>query len=130
MGGPFWAKKQAAAWSIPKGEPEPDESDMDAALREFGEEIGTPAPVVDYELLGEFTQPSGKVVVVFAAESDFEVDVIHSNTFTTEWPPHSGTMAEFPEMDDARWVTLDDARLKLVKGQLVALDALTRRLGP
>jgi len=129
MGGPFWARKDAAAWSIPKGEYQPDEDPFVAARREFAEEIGTPTPEAEYTPLGEFRQPSGKVVTVFAAETDFGVDQVHSNTFTVEWPPRSGTMQEFAEVDDARWVGLAEARVKLVRGQLPVLDALTQHLG-
>ncbi|MET4782390.1 NUDIX domain-containing protein [Glaciihabitans sp. UYNi722] len=124
MGGPFWAKKDAAAWSIPKGEPLEGEADLAAALREFAEEIGTPAPDIDYVRLGDFRQSSGKVVTVFAAESDFFVESVTSNSFDLEWPPRSGRIQHFPEIDDARWLTLDEARTKIVKGQLPALDAL------
>ena len=128
MGGPFWAKKDAAAWSIPKGEPLDGEGDLDAALREFAEEIGTPAPPAAWTLLGEFVQPSRKVVVVFTAETDFSVEKVSSNLFETEWPPRSGRMRQFPEIDDARWFPLDAARDKVVKGQIAVLDALAARL--
>ena len=128
MGGPFWARKDAAAWSIPKGEYEPGEDPFVAARREFAEEIGQPPPDVEYAELGEFRQPSGKVVTVFSAEADFAPERVQSNTFTVEWPPGSGTLREFPEIDDARWVGLAEARLKLVRGQLPVLDALTELL--
>lgn len=127
MGGPFWARKQEHAWSIPKGEFGDDETPLDTALREFAEEIGVPAPVAvdDCRLLGEFRQRSGKVVTVFTASAaDFEVDAVRSNSFEMEWPPRSGQMQSFPEIDDARWVALDDARPLLVAGQVPALDAL------
>lgn len=126
MGGPFWSRKDAAAWSIPKGLYAPDEEPLAAALREFAEEIGTAAPAADYALLGEFRQSSGKVVTVFAAEADFVVDTIVSNTFSLEWPPRSGRMQDFPEIDAAGWFALDVAREKLVKGQLPMLDALAK----
>lgn len=128
MGGPFWARKDAAAWSIPKGEFLPGEDPFAAARREFEEEIGVPAPEADYLLLGEFRQASGKVVTVFAAEADLAVDRVVSNTFELEWPRGSGILREFPEMDDARWVGVDEARLKLVRGQVPVLDALTQLL--
>jgi len=128
MGGPFWARKDAAAWSIPKGEYEPGEDPFVAARREFAEEIGQPPPDVEYAELGEFRQPSGKVVTVFSAEADFAPERVQSNTFTVEWPPGSGTLREFPEIDDARWVGLAEARVKLVRGQLPVLDALTELL--
>jgi predicted NUDIX family NTP pyrophosphohydrolase len=139
MGGPFWSKRDAGAWSIPKGEisavatvgdpgvsggPESGESEIEAALREFEEEIGSPPPDVPYIRLGEFVQSSGKVVIAFAAETDFSVARVVSNTFSIEWPRHSGRIQEFPEMDDARWVPAAAAREKLVKGQAPILDAL------
>ena len=124
MGGPFWARKDAAAWSIPKGEFLPDEDTLLAARREFVEEIGVPAPELDYVELGEFRQSSGKVVIAFAAESDFEVDEVHSNTFPVEWPPRSGRIQEFPEIDRAEWMPLADAEWRLVKGQVPLLEAL------
>jgi predicted NUDIX family NTP pyrophosphohydrolase len=129
MGGPFWTKKDAAAWSIPKGEYLDDEDPLHAALREFGEEIGVAAPVLDYLNLGEFRQASGKVVAAFAAESDFEVAEVHSNAFRAEWPPRSGRIREFPEIDRAEWTPLDAARGRLVKGQLPILDALESSIG-
>ena len=126
MGGPFWARKDAHAWSIPKGEYAPPEDAFTAAKREFREEIGVDAPDTDYLPLGDVRYSSGKVVTVFAAESDLEVAKVVSNTFEVEWPPRSGKLATFPEIDDARWVPLADARVKLVAGQLPALDALER----
>ena len=126
MGGPFWAKKDAAAWSIPKGEYVDDEDELVAAAREFEEEIGVPAPPLDYVRLGEFRQSSGKVVVVFAAESTLEVETVVSNTFPLEWPPRSGRIQQYPEVDDARWFTVGAAHEKLVKGQRQILDALTQ----
>jgi predicted NUDIX family NTP pyrophosphohydrolase len=128
MGGPFWSRKDAAAWSIPKGEYADGEDPLAAAVREFGEEIGTPPPDVDYAPLGEFRQSSGKIVTAFAAETDFAVATIISNTFPLEWPPKSGNVQEFPEVDDARWVPLAEARVKLVKGQLPILDAVEAKL--
>lgn len=129
MGGPFWARKDAGAWSIPKGLYDDGEHPLAAAVREFEEEVGVPAPAVDYELLGEFRQPSGKVVTTFIGESDLVVETIVSNLFSLEWPPRSGRMQEFPEIDDARWFPVAVAREKLVKGQVPILDALERRLG-
>jgi predicted NUDIX family NTP pyrophosphohydrolase len=124
MGGPFWAKKDEAAWSIPKGEFDPDEDSLLAARREFVEEVGVPAPEVDYVSLGEFRYSSGKTVTAFAAESDFEVAEVHSNTFPVEWPPRSGRIQEFPEIDRAEWMPVADAAWRLVKGQQPILDAL------
>ena len=126
MGGPFWARKATLSWSIPKGEYLPGEDPLVAARREFAEEIGTPPPAVDYFELGVFRQPSGKLITVFAAESDFQPGQIVSNTFPLEWPKGSGTIQDFPEVDDARWVTEEDARSKLVKGQLPILDELLK----
>ena len=129
MGGPFWARKDEGAWSLPKGIVESDDlgDELAAARREFAEEMGSPAPDADYVPLGEF-RGSGKTIVVFAAESEFEPDAIDSNTFELEWPPRSGRMQEFPEIDDARWFAVDDARLKLTKAQRPILDALLGRL--
>jgi predicted NUDIX family NTP pyrophosphohydrolase len=126
MGGPFWSRKDAHAWSIPKGEYSPPEDAFAAAKREFREEIGVDAPDAAYVPLGDVRYSSGKVVTVFAAEADLEVDEVVSNTFEVEWPPRSGKMQSFPEVDDARWIPLADARVKLVAGQLPALDALER----
>lgn len=128
MGGPFWARKDARAWSIPKGEYHPDEDALAAAQREFAEEMGTPAPAADYCRLGAFPQPSGKVVTVFTAEADFAPGRIVSNTFALEWPKGSGTVHSYPEVDDARWAGLQEARTKLVSGQLPILDALIQHL--
>jgi predicted NUDIX family NTP pyrophosphohydrolase len=124
MGGPFWSRKDAAAWSIPKGLYQPGETPLAAAIREFAEEIGTPPPEADYGLLGEFRVSSAKVVTVFTAETDFVLEAIDSNLFTMEWPPRSGRIQEFPEMDNAGWFPVDVAREKLVKGQRPMLDAL------
>jgi predicted NUDIX family NTP pyrophosphohydrolase len=130
MGGPFWARKQEPAWSIPKGEAEPAEADLDVALREFAEELGVPAPELDYDELGTFRYASGKTVTVFtAAAPDFDPAEIVSNTFELEWPPRSGRTQSFPELDTARWMLVDEARTLLVAGQLAALDALLKRTG-
>lgn len=128
MGGPFWARKDAQAWSVPKGEYGEDEDPWVAAQREFAEEMGVPAPAADYRLLGSFRQPSGKVITVFAAETDFAPEQIVSNTFPLEWPKGSGTITDFPEMDRAEWATEEEARTRLVRGQLPILDALIERL--
>lgn len=128
MGGPFWARRDTAAWSIPKGEYLPGEEPLSAALREFGEEMGTPAPPADYELLGTFRQSGQKTVTVFTAEAGFCPERIASNTFALEWPPKSGKIREYPEIDDAGWFAEPEARTKLVKGQRQVLDALLARL--
>src|SRR4051812_38570712 len=127
MGGPFWARKQEHAWSIPKGEAEPGESDLDVALREFAEELGAPAPDLPYLELGTFRYSSGKTVTVFTAEApDFELTELRSNEFELEWPPRSGRMQLFPELDAVRWVAESEARSLLVAGQLPAMEALLR----
>jgi len=129
MGGPFWARKDARGWSIPKGEYLAEEDPLAAAHREFAEEIGTPAPAADYHRLGDFRQPSGKIITVFTAEADFQPERIVSNTFELEWPRGSGTIGSFPEIDRAEWTAGPAARSRLVKGQLPVLDALVRHLG-
>ena len=129
MGGPFWARKDNGAWSIPKGEID-DESDdpMQVALREFEEEIGRPAPAGEYRPLGDFRQSSGKIVTAYALEADMDVSSISSNTFGMEWPKGSGRIQEFPEIDRAGWFSADEARAKLVKGQVPIVDALVASL--
>ena len=129
MGGPFWARKDAGAWSIPKGEHGPDEEPRDVALREFAEELGAPASVTDLVPLGEVRQSGGKRLTVWAAEGDFDAAGAVSNTFSLEWPPRSGRVQEFPEIDRAAWTTLDEARVKLVPGQVPLLDRLLGLLG-
>jgi predicted NUDIX family NTP pyrophosphohydrolase len=128
-GGPFWAKKDAGAWSIPKGEFEEGENPETAAKREFEEEIGAPAPVGNYLSLGEAKQRSGKIVHAFALEDDFNLELFKSNMFTMEWPPKSGVEQEFPECDRAAWVTLKTAKKKLVSGQVPLLEVLAKELG-
>ena len=128
MGGPYWAGKDEHAWSIPKGLYEEPEQPLDAALREFAEELGRPAPDAAYDPLGEFRLSGGKRLTVFAAEADLDVHEITSNTFELEWPPRSGRLQQFPELDAAAWFPLDAARTKAVKGQLPVLAALETRL--
>jgi predicted NUDIX family NTP pyrophosphohydrolase len=128
-GGPFWATKDDGAWSIAKGEYLPDEDPQAAAIREFEEEVGLPPPPGTPTLLGEFRQPSGKIVTAFALPADFEVDEVHSNTFTMEWPPRSGIPGEFPEVDRAEWMTLSRARQKLLGGQQPILKRLEQLIG-
>jgi predicted NUDIX family NTP pyrophosphohydrolase len=124
-GGPFWANKDAGAWSIPKGEYEEGDDPRDCARREFEEELGTPLPP-DTELreLGAVRLRSGKQVTAYAAEGDLDADAITSNTFTMEWPPRSGVRREFPEVDRAGWFGLDEAREKLNPAQAKLLDRL------
>ena len=124
MGGPFWARKDDAAWSLPKGEHGPEEEPLAAALREFSEELGSPVPATDLVPLGTVRQSGGKVLTAWAAEGDLDADAITSGTFSLEWPPRSGRVQEFPEIDRAAWVTVDVARTKLVKGQVPLLDRL------
>jgi predicted NUDIX family NTP pyrophosphohydrolase len=128
-GGPFWAKRDAGAWSIPKGEFSEGEDAQAAAKREFAEEMGAPAPEGDYLSLGDAKQRSGKVVHGFALENDFNLELFKSNMFTMEWPPKSGTQQEFPECDRAAWVTLGTAKKKLVSGQVPLLERLAEKLG-
>ena len=127
-GGPFWAKKDDSAWSIPKGVYELDEAPDAAARREFTEETGhkLDAPLI---ALGEFRQPGGKIITAYAAEGDIDPALVRSNMFTMEWPPKSGRAAEFPEVDRAGWFDPPTAALKIVKGQRPILDALLALLG-
>lgn len=124
MGGPFWARKDEHAWSIPKGEHPVGEDAFAAARREFAEELGLPAPEVDYVDLGTQRLSSGKQLQIWAGEADFDTDTVVSNTFDLEWPPHSGRIRAFPEIDRAAWVTPDLARVKLVASQAVFVDRL------
>ena len=126
-GGPFWAKKDAGAWSIPKGEFDDDENPETAARREFREEIGIDV-VGELIPLGSIRQKNGKEVFAWAVEGDFDCADLRSNTFRLEWPPKSGRHQEFPEVDRAEWYSIDDARLKMHTGQPALLDRLLERL--
>jgi len=126
-GGPFWAKKDAGTWSIPKGLYAEDEGALVAAKREFEEETSL-KPVGDFIELGAFRQPSGKTISAWAIENDFDISAFKSNTFSMEWPPRSGRMQEFPEADRAQWFGVAEARRKITKGQVAIVDALERRL--
>lgn len=129
MGGPYWARKDEGAWTLPKGLVEEDDVDeLAAARREFAEEMGVPSPEAVYVPLGDF-RTSGKTFVVFAAETDFGPIELVSNDFELEWPPRSGVMRTFPEVDAAGWHPLAQARTRLAKGQRPILDALRDRLG-
>ena len=128
MGGPFWARKDDAAWSVPKGEYGPGEEPLATALREFAEELGSPVPTPDLVPLGEVRQSGGKVLTVWAGEGEFDAATARSNTFPREWPPRSGRIQDFPEIDRAAWVPLDEARTKLVRGQVDLLDRLLAAL--
>jgi predicted NUDIX family NTP pyrophosphohydrolase len=127
-GGPFWASKDAGAWSIPKGLVDPEEDIEAAARREFGEETGFPAdgPLVP---LGTFRQPSGKRLAAFALAGDADPAALASNSFEIEWPPRSGHMQSVPEADRAGWFAPPEARAKLLKGQVPVLEALLDLLG-
>jgi predicted NUDIX family NTP pyrophosphohydrolase len=128
MGGPFWAKKDERAWSIPKGEHATVEDPLAAARREFREEMGSAPPAGAAIPLGEVKQPGGKVVSVWAVEGDFEPVQLRSNAFTLEWPPKSGRFQDFPEIDRAGWFEIEVARQKLVRGQVPFIDLLLERL--
>jgi len=128
-GGPFWARKDEAAWSIPKGLIDPGEDREAAARREFAEEVG-PVPEGILALVGEFKLSSGKLLVAFALEGDFDPKELISNSFELEWPPRSGQRQSFPEVDRAGWFGLDEARTKLHLGQRVLVDALLALAGP
>ena len=126
-GGPFWAKKDDGAWSIPKGLYEPDEDELTAAKREFEEKTGC-VPSGKFIALGEF-KPGAKILTIFAVEGDFDIANFKSNLFAMEWPPKSGRMAEFPEADRGGWFGIDEAKRKILKGQLPILAALLKHLG-
>lgn len=128
-GGPFWAKKDLGAWSIPKGEYGDGEDPRACALREFEEELGSPAPGEALLELGEVTQRNRKVVTAWALEGDLDAGAIHSNTFELEWPPRSGRMQAFPEVDRAAWFSVADARERVNPAQAAFLDRLAERLG-
>ena len=127
-GGPYWMRKDAGAWQIPKGVPEPGEEPAASARREAEEELGIrlDAPL---EPLGEIRQAGGKLVTAFAAEYDLNPAAIRSNEFETEWPPRSGKMKRFPEVSEARWLTLEQARIVMLPSQLSLLDRLEERVG-
>ncbi len=127
-GGPFWARKDDGAWSIPKGLADEGEDLLAAAKREVLEETGLEVEG-DVIALGGFRQPGGKIVVAWALEGDFDPANLRSNMFRIEWPPRSGKVAEFPEVDRARWFELDEAPKKTTKGQAPIIAALRLKLG-
>lgn len=127
MGGPFWARKDAGAWSLPKGEYQPDEAPQDAARREFQEELGLPVPAGELAELGTIRQ-SGKVVTAWALRGDLDPSQVVPGTFELEWPRGSGVLREFPEVDRAAWFPLDAARERIVKAQAEFLDRLANLL--
>ena len=124
MGGPFWARKDDGAWSIPKGEHDADEDPLAVAHREFEEELGSPVPAGRLVPLGAVRVTSAKVLTVWAGEGDLDATATRSNTFRLEWPPRSGRLQEFPEIDRAAWFGLPEARTKLLTGQVPFLDRL------
>lgn len=127
-GGPYWANRDEGAWSIPKGEFDPEvEEAWDAACREFAEELGCDVPPGERTDLGSVTQKAGKEVVAFGVAADLDATAIASNTFVIEWPPRSGRMAEFPEVDRAEWMDLDRARSAINPAQVAFLDRLVDR---
>jgi predicted NUDIX family NTP pyrophosphohydrolase len=129
MGGPLWSRREEAAWSVPKGEYLADEEPLDAARREFLEELGLPVPDVEVFELGAVRQKSGKVVSMWAGESDLDLSDFAPGTFEMEWPPRSGRIQTFPEIDRAEWLDLDAARVALVAYQREFLDRLVSRVG-
>lgn len=123
-GGPFWKNRDQGAWSIPKGEYEAGEDTLEAAKREFEEELGFPAPSKDFTNLGEIRQKGGKRVCAWAFEGDCDPSLISSNTFSMQWPPGSAKTMEFPEVDRAQWFDPDTARKKINPAQTNFIDAL------
>lgn len=130
-GGPFWAKKDLGAWSIPKGEYGEGEEPRACALRELGEELGPAAPSLEVGALvalGEVQQKGGKVVTAWAAEAEFDPDELRSNTFSMQWPPRSGVEREFPEVDRAEWFDPAEARRRINPAQAAFVDRLLERI--
>jgi predicted NUDIX family NTP pyrophosphohydrolase len=128
-GGPVWARRDAGAWSFPKGEYDAGDDPREAALREFEEETGTALPPGDLIDLGSVKQKGGKVVSAWAVEGDLDPNTVKSNTFRMQWPPRSGRWATFPEVDRAGWFRAEEAREKLVPAQAEFVDRLLGRLG-
>jgi predicted NUDIX family NTP pyrophosphohydrolase len=126
-GGPFWSKKDGGAWSIPKGELRPDEDPLAGAIREFEEETGY-RPSGEFIQLPAVTQAGGKLVLAWAVQGDLDPSNVESNTVSLEWPPRSGKVLQFPELDRAEWFSLAEARSRLLAGQRPLLDALLETL--
>ncbi|MET9130858.1 NUDIX domain-containing protein [Streptomyces antibioticus] len=124
MGGPYFARKDAGAWTVPKGEYEPDEPAREAARREFREELGLDPPDGEAIALGEVRQTNGKIVTVWAIEAELDPAAVVPGTFTMEWPPRSGRQREFPELDRVAWFGLEGARAVIVTAQAAFLDRL------
>ncbi|MDI6515545.1 NUDIX domain-containing protein [Streptomyces coelicoflavus] len=124
MGGPFYTRRDAGAWTVPKGEYDPAEPAWEAARREFEEELGLPPPEGGAVPLGEVRQAGGKLVTVWAVAADLDPAAVVPGTFTMEWPPRSGRTGEFPELDRVAWFALDRAREVIVKAQTAFLDRL------
>jgi predicted NUDIX family NTP pyrophosphohydrolase len=127
-GGPFWAKKDAGVWSIPKGEYEAGEDPLAAAAREFEEELGTAPPDAGLVELGAVRQAGGKLVTAWAMEGAFDPAGLRSNSFSMEWPPRSGAIREFPEVDRAQWFPIAEATGRIVPAQAALIDRLVERL--
>jgi len=129
-GGPFYTRKDEGVWSLPKGEIEPGEDPLEVALREFEEELGLPAPIERRALveLGSVRQKGGKIVTAWSAEADFDATEVGGSSFRMEWPPRSGRLQEFPEVDRAGWFALAEARVKLVSAQAELVDRLATLL--
>jgi predicted NUDIX family NTP pyrophosphohydrolase len=128
-GGPFWARKDLGAWTLPKGEPDPGEDPLAAAQREFLEETGTP-PQGEFLALGEIRQKGGKRVLAWAFAGEFDPAQLRSNTFELEWPPRSGRRQSYPEIDRVAWFTPDEARERILAAQQPLIDRLQALLGP
>lgn len=127
-GGPFWRNKDDGAWSIPKGELGASEDPEQAARREFAEELGAAAAIGSLRPLGEIRQRGGKRVIAYVGQAEFDPAELASNTFDIEWPPKSGTLRAFPEVDRAGWFDLDTARIKLLSGQVALIDLLVEAI--
>ena len=129
MGGPLWARKDDGAWSVPKGELEAGEEPLAAALREFAEELGQAPPAGDVVELGEIRQKGGKRVIAFALRGDFDPETIVPGRFELQWPPRSGRLQSFPEVDRVAWLDLQTASTKIVRGQVELLERLAKSVG-
>jgi len=130
LGGPFWERRRDRNWSIPKGEPLPDEPPLAAARREFTEELGLPVPAVELADLGEVRQSGGKLVRVFAGTGEVDLSAVVLGTFELEWPPRSGRRQQFPELAEVAWVPEEAARERLIAAQVEFLDRLRALVSP